>query len=337
MFLTACGGGSSVPETASSVAETTTSAGTTTTETSTLTAVTTAAATEYGVFTTTTEAVPLTDLSDPARVEQLFSAALDGIAVEVREDSIIETGTVHGTQYSLTLDLQNWAHFTTLHQMTELSRLFWQCYPNMYARFGDISDPPVDVILTIENDGYEVAAAWENHIHLHDQWLWQYTEDYDCITHELAHIIQNGWNSDFLEYSDYIERFADCCRYEYAMDGGRYNDSVWTLQTIADESTRESSVRFLVWLDTCYSDADSDVLHRFAEVCRSMRYLPEEWDAAWTEIFTGTALEGMTIDEVWARFAGSDFAYLSSYAEAGETSELLAAYPVRERLNNETA
>ncbi len=39
-----------------------------------------------------------------------------------------------------------------------------------------------------------------------------------------------------------------------------------------------------------------------------------------------------TIGEVWAMFAASDFANLSSYGDHGDVSELLAAYPVREKV-----
>ena len=180
---------------------------------------------------------------------ELFTAELNGIDISVTKDSILEKGTVNGQNYSLTINLSKWERFTTPEQMVVLSRLFWQCYPKMYARFSDLSSPPTDVTLAIENEGYEVAWASGRLVHLHDQWLYRFPEDYDCITHELAHVIQNGWDDTYLENSGYIERFADCCRYEYALDNGYYNDGEWTLQTIADDSSRGESVRFFVWLD----------------------------------------------------------------------------------------
>ncbi len=274
-------------------------------------------------------------ITEPAALTpELFSSALDGIAVTVGADTVTETGTVSGQSYSLTINLSKWEKYTTPGQMVMLSRLFWQCYPRMYARYADLSDPPTDVILAIENDGYAVAEAGGNFVHLHDQWLYRYPEDYDCITHELAHIIQKDWDEDYLEDSGYIERFADCCRYEYALDNGLYNDGQWTLHTVDSELTRSTSVRFLVWLDHMYSDADTDMMRNFFAVSRNGMTEPEYWGSAWQEVFSGTQLDGRTIDEVWAMYAESDFAYLSSYSSSGSTSELLAQYPVREKLRS---
>ena len=268
--------------------------------------------------------------------KELFTAALEGIEVAVSSDSVTECGTVSGQRYSLTIDLSGWAQYTSPEQMVVLSRLFWQCYPKMYARYADLSDPPTDVVLAIENSGYEIAEAGGNFIHLHDKWLFDNPEDYDCITHELAHIIQNGWDGAYLEDSGFIERFADCCRYEYALDSGYYNDGGWTLQTPETESSRGESVRFFVWLDVMYSNDSTDIMRSFFDVCRNMTYTPEQWDDAWTQVFAGTALEGKNADEVWAMFAASDFANLSSYGMHGEISDLLRTYPVRTAADNLT-
>ena len=43
--------------------------------------------------------------------------------------------------------------------MVVLSRLFWQYYPRMFARFADLSGAASDVIHAIENDGYAVAES----------------------------------------------------------------------------------------------------------------------------------------------------------------------------------
>ena len=178
----------------------------------------------------------------------------------------------------------------------------------MWARYADLSEAPKDVVLAVENEGYGVAEASGNFVHLHDEWLRKYPEDFDCITHELAHVIQNGWDSDYLEDSGYIERFSDCSRYEYAMDNGYYNDGEWTLQTVADEPTRSASVRFLVWLDYYYTDENADILRNFLSVCRNSKISSSQWARGWQAVFSGTQLEGKTVDEVWAMFAATDFA-----------------------------
>ena len=263
---------------------------------------------------------------------QMFRAALPGVEVTIDGDSVLQTGTVSGQDYTLTLNLSKWEKHTTPEQLVTLSRLFWQCYPRMWARYADISGAPSEVTLAVENEGYEVASAGGSFVHLHDQWLERYPEDFDCITHELAHVIQNGWDGNYLEDSGYIERFADCSRYEYAIDNGYYNDGEWGLQTVADESTRSTSVRFLVWLDYNYSDADTDILRNFLDVCRNRKIPSVQWESAWAEVFAGTKLAGKTVGEVWAMFAASDFANLSSYSDHGSGSELLAQYPIREKV-----
>lgn len=265
---------------------------------------------------------------------EMFTEALSEVDVTVSDENIYEQRTVNGQNYSLTIDLTKWGHYTSSEQIKTLSQLFWQCYPRMYERFHDLSDPPTNVIIAIENEGYEIAEAYDNHIHLHDMWLYDNPEDYDCITHELAHIIQAGWDDAYLEYSDYIERFADCCRYEYAMNDGVYNDVNWELQSVSTESDRSSSVRFLVWLDYMYSDAHTDIMRNYFHVCRNMMYSYDQWDEAWREIFKGTELSGKNIDEVWEMYAGSDFAYCSSAGYYGGNSELLEKYPVRQKLKS---
>ena len=264
---------------------------------------------------------------DPTVFDRLDSS----IELVFKDKTIIEIGTVNGRRYSFTVDLTGWKGNTSADQIGELSRLFWQVYPALYERFGVLSNAPCDVILLIENSGYEIAEAWENKIHLHDMWLFNNPEDFDCITHELAHTVQNGWDGDRLEYSSYIERFADYCRFIYCMDNGGYNDHGWTLQTVADEPDRESSVRFLVWLDYKISDGSRDFMKDYFLVCTKGEYASSDWKKAWIKLFQGTAFEGKSIDDVWKEYAGSDFASLSSNAERGETSELLAKYDVRNK------
>lgn len=81
-----------------------------------------------------------------------------------------------------------------------------------------------------------------------------------------------------------------------------------------------------------YSDADTDILRNFFSVCRNMMIPPEEWGAAWEQVFSGTKLEGKIIAEVWEKYERTDFAYLSSESENGAVSELLEHYPIREKV-----
>ncbi len=258
-----------------------------------------------------------------------FDAYLeDFVQTKVLDKTIVQQGSVNGIAYTLTILLDKWAGKTSHAQIVTASRLFWQCYPKMYARFGDAGQSPTEVRLVIEDEGYEIAWACGNLVHIHDGWLASHPDDFDCLTHEFAHVIQNGWNGDTLEYSDYIERFADCCRYLYAFEKGLYNDGHWQLQTIRHERDRKSSVRFLVWLDHFYSTEENDLLLNFFTVCRSERYPTSAWDQAWKKILSGSSLADFSIEEVWQMYQASEFATLSSLRRE-EKSALLTKYQLR--------
>ena len=237
-----------------------------------------------------------------------FENADPGITADVDVNTIVERGNVNGVDYTFTIDLSKWDGNTSEEQIIMISKLFWQCYPRMYDRFGEVCESPTDITLAIENEGYEIAECAGEFVHIHDMWLSDNPTDYDCLTHEFAHSIQYCWDDYYLEYSSYVERFADYCRFVYAYDKGAYNDDVWTLQSVDVESDRESSVRFLVWLDICYSTPDNDIILKYCNVCKNGFYAPEDWDAAWAEIFDGSELEGMSIDDAWTLYESSDIA-----------------------------
>lgn len=260
-----------------------------------------------------------------------FSEVLgDAVTTTVSASSIQQTGTVNGTDFRLTVDLAKWAGNTSVEQIVVCSKLFWQVYPRMYARFGEKGESPTSVTLAVENEGYGIASAGGARVHLHDVWLHDHPEDFDCLTHEFAHVIQNGWDGKFLEYSNYIEQFADACRYLYAMDGGAVNDRGWEMQTVRVQKDREKAVRFHVWYDYFYSTPGNDLLLKFFDVCRNGMIPTKNWDEAWARIFAGSELEGKTIDEIFALYRASDFALLPSGLINGE-SRLLEKYNVREK------
>ena len=250
------------------------------------------------------------------------------VTTSLTTKEVKQVGTVNGIEYKLTLRLTRWAGRTVPSQIVVLSRLFWANYPRMYERFGAAGKSPTQITLDIENKGYGIAWNAGNLIHLHDGWLEQYPEDYDCITHELAHAIQNGWDGETLEYEDYIERFADACRFLYAFNNGEYNDRGWEMQTIAEEPTRADSVRFLVWFDYFYSTEGNDLLLNYFRVCHDETYPTANWKEAWADIFRGSALEGRDIDDIYAEYAASEFAVLPTVPENGP-SPLLSKYDVR--------
>ena len=262
------------------------------------------------------------------RLEARYPVVVETV---VGVDSVVQEASVKGTHFRFILDLDGWDGNTSPSQIIILNKLFWQVYPRMYARFGAAGRSPTTVTLAIENYGYGIAEAGGGRVHIHDMWLYGNAKDYDCFTHELAHIIQNGWNGNYCETSGYIERFADACRFLYAYNNGQYNDGHWSIGT-PDSEERTDSVRFLVWMDYAYSTEDVDLLLKFFKVCKDQNYRWYRWDEAWADIFTGTDLEGKTVDEVWELFKNTDFAYLSTSTSGGHSSALLDAYDVRERL-----
>ncbi len=123
----------------------------------------------------------------------MFKNALPGIETSMDKDQIYQKGNVDGTDFSFTINLSKWNKNTSVEQIVTISKLFWQCYPAMYKRFGEIMFSPEDITLAIEDEGYEVAWDMRNFVHLHDKWLKDNPEDFDCLTHEFAHAIQNEW------------------------------------------------------------------------------------------------------------------------------------------------
>lgn len=264
----------------------------------------------------------VTDVSNSSDNEETFDSVYQLTeSMEVIENKneqwIRQTDTINGITYSLTLCLDKASGFTTEEQLVICTRVFWYCYPQMYELMAT-SDTPTDVNLLVENEGYEVAEQWDNNVHLHDQWLWNNPNDFDCLTHEFAHVIQTNWSYDYspqyLEESYLIERFADACRYIYAYEGGIYNDISWTFWTADVENHYSTSNRFWVWLELNYSNDDVDIFERIVEETQIMdeAHEAQNWDSdgsMWNIIFKGTAAEGKTLDQLWDEFIMTDYAY----------------------------
>ena len=328
MLLTSCGG--STDSGSSSKAETTAAASESVSETAA------SSAQESPSANNEPSSQPVQEggvLYDMGLCKEMFDNQLSGINTTITGTTVMQNADIDSRPYTLTIELENWSGRTSAGQIVNLSSLFWQVYPQMYERFGILSGASRDVtfVIDINYDG-DVAGTMNDVIYLQDNWLGTYPDDYDCMTHELAHVIQNVWDADYLEYSDYIERFADYCRYVYAFDNGYYNGSAWRLQDVFTEDTVEKSVRFLVWLDYTYSEEENDLLAKFFDICYNKQYATADWADAWTEVFRNSPLEGKTIDEVWGIFAESDFAVYDSTSEQGEKSQLLINYDIRNKI-----
>lgn len=280
---------------------------------------------------------------NPTALLPLFdmSEVLDGIETRVSapDKQILLSGRVGNTDFSLTIDLSGADGHTSAKQIITAARLFWYCYPQMYARFAT-ENTPTDVILYIENYGYEIAEAWENKVHIHDRWLESCPIDFDCLTHEFAHTIQGDWQDEFMPVFDedtyMVELFADYCRYLYCYQNGVYNDLGWELQTTESEDNYRDSVRFWVWLDYTYSTPEVDIIARMNSLIHERRFTSAEWEAdgsAWQAVLNGTNAVGKDLHQLWELYAASEMANLPSCVEkSGEASPLLQAYPLRDAI-----
>jgi len=271
------------------------------------------------------------DPTDKGVTGEYFKGYANKVTTEVYRKKVYQTGTVDGIDYSLTLLLSDWEKNTSEEQLGEITKLFWQAYPEMYSRFGYYAGAPVNVVISIEAGRKDVINASGSYVYLQDEYLKNYPTDYDVITRSLANIIQVGWNSKYLEYSAYVERFADYCRYVYAYNDGQYNDQGCVLEAPLGKLSRETSARFYLWLDE-YFGTDKDIMFEFFKVCIDQEYKKADWDKAWAQIFKGTELEGCSIDKVWDWFQSAPFAKAGASAPIGQKSELIEVYNVRNEI-----
>ncbi|MCR5791922.1 MAG: hypothetical protein K6G65_02005 [Lachnospiraceae bacterium] len=283
------------------------------------------------------------DFGKPEKIKQYFKLTTVDENMKVRVNrkaqTISQTATVDDVKYTLKIELWKYAGKTTAKQLLTCTELFWDCYPQMYQRFA-VKKTPVTVRLAVENEGYEIACTSGNQVHLHDKWLKNNKKDFDCLTHEFAHVIQTEWDDYYVptyeEDTYMIERFADYCRYIYAHKNGYYNDVVWELQNRENENHYSTSNRFWVWLDYKYSTKKIDIMKRIAKAIKSEKgaYQRENWEntgSAWKQVFKGTGAEGKSLKSLWKKFCKDDFSMCNPCVpEYGETSEMIERYNVRE-------
>ena len=255
------------------------------------------------------------------------------IAAEHDNDKIWTTRkTVDGIEYSLTVDLTEWDESASRDGLRVFEDMFFEVYPQMYDRFGFYSSATTDVKLLLTGSiSYIATANWQtgtvkvNQKHYADN-----PDHYDYFVHELAHLLQNGWDYNYIEYDNYIQTFADYCRYVYAYKDGKYNDCSWELNTAAEEKSRENSIRFLVWLDMETSSSNRDIIRDYFEMVFDKSYPRSKWGEAWQHLFKGTKFENQSIDHVWEIYADSDFgSYDAKVSKMGDKSELIKKTDVR--------
>lgn len=285
------------------------------------------------------------DFANTTATEQLFDMCeiLDGVEVKVRpkSKSVTLTAKINNIKFTLNVNMSGSNGNTTPKQVVQCAKLFWYCYPQMYARFAAKTTPKT-VTLKFEDFGYEVASASGGEVHIHDKWLKNNPNDFDCLTHEFAHIMQGGWDGNYLPTSGQdtymIERFADYCRYLYSFKRGYFNDTCWELQTRKTEDSYVKGVRFWVWLDNTYSTKEIDIILRMQLAITSKTYPRAEWESgasAWNEIFKDTGAYGKTLEELWDEYAATTMSTASSKSrDFGKPTALESAIPLRQSIRD---
>lgn len=274
---------------------------------------------------------------------ELFDSST-GISTTIGYKTITQKKNIGDKLFTLVIDLGEWGQHTSPSQIKEITNLFWECYPKMYNRFAkDIPDSDITVTICFPNR--EGIYAAEHTVYVDDNHLGNNKFDYDCVVHELAHTLQNrynaesnewiGWNGNKCSHSDYIENFADYCRYVYSYKEGYYNDDWWCpekyrTENIASDIAHQNSIRFLIWLDYKYSTTEYDPIVAFSDVCRSQKYSSYNWNTAWSKIFEGSvALKTRTIENVWNEYENDTYFSdaKSTTGGYGIKSELMQRYP----------
>jgi Plant Basic Secretory Protein. len=169
--------------------------------------------------------------------------------------------------------------------LRRLIDVFFEVYPRQVQRFNTQSAR--EVLLTIDPQYPGVAEASGNKIRISSQWLKNYPEDLDVITHEAMHIVQSythpvpGWLT---------EGIADYVRYAYGINNLKGN---WLLPDFQPDqhytNAYRITARFFIWLE---KNVKAGLVDSLDKAARAGTYAPQLW----------TTLTGKTVDDLWQEY-----------------------------------
>lgn len=146
-----------------------------------------------------------------------------------------------------------------------------------------------EVIFFIDTAYAGVAEAGGNQVRINPKWLKAHPNDFDLVTHEVMHLIQN-YPPDAGPWW-LVEGIADYVRYVFGVDntlGG------WSLPNYDSSQNFDNSyritARFLVWLE---SEVRPGIVKQLDHAMRCKTYNPEIWHE----------LTGLTVNELWENYA----------------------------------
>lgn len=266
------------------------------------------------------------------------------VTLNVERKIINQKATVGGVEFIHTTDYETWLNLFSYVEARECSRLFWKCYPAMYLRLAN-KDSYKQVNLHFRGNFKNPAGTGGNDVDLNQVWKSENPYDFDCLTHEYGHVLQNikeDFHSPYLlnpngtDNKYFVEIFADVVRAEYSIDNGYYNNKLWKLNTVYTQNSCFNNVRFFVWIDYTYSTKENDILQKLNKSVKDMNIPSEAFYAdgeIWKICFKGTGAEGKSLSELWNDFYCTQFPWLNAVpADFGQDSDLEKAYNIRATL-----
>ena len=109
---------------------------------------------------------------------------------------------VNGINFKLTINLEEGGKYTNEEQVEDVVKVFFQTYPQLYDRFGAYKSCATNIEIRFENkykhEGVACAEQGGRVVYVSDEFLGKNPKHIDCIVHELGHIIQKGWDKNYM-------------------------------------------------------------------------------------------------------------------------------------------
>ena len=166
--------------------------------------------------------------------------------------------------------------------------LYFACYPVMREVYGTTDATEVTIFFHHAPDS--IAYTDGQSIFVSIEYMDAHPEDYNLLTHELFHVVQNGYAGDDPFIPVLTEGLADYARAQY----GYRQDDNWVLSSWQEGQSYMDSYRvtggFLNWISQRYGER---TIIRLNRTLHEGRYTADVW-----QNYTG-----QTLDALWAEYA----------------------------------
>lgn len=148
-----------------------------------------------------------------------------------------------------------------------------------------------EVTFLIDTSYAGVAEAGGRQVRINPKWLKQHPNDFDLVTHEVMHLVQN-YPADAGPWW-LTEGIADYVRYVFGVDNALGG---WSLPEYAPDQNYDNSyritARFLLWIE---NEVQPGAVKQLDHAMRTKTYKPEIWQQ----------ITGLSVDELWAKYAAN--------------------------------